>query len=97
MRHQPEKTAHKAKNGYIRYNHADYKMKYGMNYSGVKQCPNCRKPTPHIITRWKKAAAKSMPGSGPGITPLTSVDISRQPDQIECLFCWQRKQGIRVL
>jgi len=72
----------------VTYNEKEYKMKYGPNYNGVKDCVICKKPTPHIVTKWKRAKAKD---SNRFVKELKQV-----PATIECLFCWQKAKGMIV-
>ncbi|MDQ7824685.1 MAG: hypothetical protein RDV48_17925 [Candidatus Eremiobacteraeota bacterium] len=71
----------------MNYNEKELKLKYGPNYTGVKECPVCKKQTPHIVTKWKRAKSKDS---------LGARELKQVPAQIECLFCWQKNQGMRV-
>jgi hypothetical protein len=71
----------------VTYNEKDYKMKYGPNYIGVKDCAVCKKLTPHIVTKWKRAKSKE---SG------FYKELKQVPAATQCLFCWQKSQGMRV-
>jgi len=71
----------------INYNEKEYLMKYGPNYHGIKNCEVCKKRTPHIVTKWKRSKPKDS-----GILK----ELKQVPATIECLFCWQKAQGMRV-
>ncbi len=71
----------------VTYNEKEYKMRYGPNYYGVKNCELCKKMTPHIVTKWKRAKSKDS---------VSYKELKQVPAVVECLFCWQKGKGMRV-
>jgi hypothetical protein len=71
----------------VTYNEKEYKMRYGPNYFGVKHCDGCKKMTPHVVTKWKRARSKDN---------VTYKELKQVPATVECLFCWQKGQGMKV-